>query len=201
VLYGRQCVAPILTKLALQHPKLELDINFSDRLVDLVEDGFDLAVRNGALSDTAGLMARHIASHHMAVCAAPSYFQAYGTPRAVAELEQHKALLYSWSGQTRAWRFPREGQSPIEISPPSRMRFDDLEAIADAAAAGFGLAWLPTWLIRKRVRQGALVIVALGKSAPAFEAHAVWPRTPHLPLRVRLAIDALAAQLPGVTEP
>ena len=76
------------------------------------------------------------------------------------------------------------------------MRFDDLEAIADAAEAGYGLAWLPCWLIREKVRLGMLVPLLGNVPRRVFRTHAIWPETPHLPLRVRLAIDALAAALP-----
>jgi DNA-binding transcriptional LysR family regulator len=80
------------------------------------------------------------------------------------------------------------------------LRFDDLEAIADAASEGFGLAWLPCWLIRERVRSGALVQVLGDHTGLVIDSHAVWPQTPTLPVRVRLAIDALAAELPLATE-
>lgn len=88
----------------------------------------------------------------------------------------------------------------MEIIPRTRLRFDDLEAIADACAAGMGLAWLPCWLIRERVNSGEVVRVLEGNPGLAIDSHVVWPQTPHLPLRVRLAIDALAAELPGATE-
>jgi DNA-binding transcriptional LysR family regulator len=78
VLFGRRCVAPILTRLAQRHPRLELELNFSDRRVDLIEDGFDLAVRNGPLGEGAGLTTRRIAHQRMAVVAAPAYLAAHG---------------------------------------------------------------------------------------------------------------------------
>lgn len=203
VLFGRRCIAPILTRLALQHPKLELDLHFSDRRVHLVEDGFDLAIRNGLLSDAAGLVARRIATHRMVVCAAPGYLRDRGTPSSLADFERHEALTYNRTDNTHAcaWRFRRDDGSLIDITPPGRMRFDDLEAIADAAAAAFGLAWLPCWLVRDRVQRGELVTVSVGAIPATSEAHAVWPRTPHQPLRVRLAIDALASELQSAMDP
>lgn len=200
VLFGRRCVAPILTELARRCPKLELDLNFSDRLVDLIEDGFDLAVRTGALGEGAGLTARRIARQRMTVCAAPAYLAARGTPRAVEDLRAHDTVAYAQSGRAFPWMFLQDGRRPLEIFPKSKLRFDDLEAIADAAAAGFGLAWLPCWLIRDRVRAGELIRVLDDNAGLVIESHAVWPQTPHLPLRVRLAINALAAELPGVAE-
>jgi DNA-binding transcriptional LysR family regulator len=196
VLFGRRCVAPILTGLARQHPKLELDLDFSDRRVDLMEDGFDLAVRNGDLGDGTGLTARRIASQRMTVCAAPDYLKARGTPRTLEDLRDHDAVVYGRSGRVPEWRFPRDDAPAIGVAPKTRLRFDDLEAIADAAIAGMGLAWLPCWLIRERVLSGALVRVLDDRPGLVFDIHAVWPQTPHLPLRVRLAVDTLAQALP-----
>jgi DNA-binding transcriptional LysR family regulator len=198
VLFGRRCVAPILTGLARQHPKLELHLNFCDRLVDLMEDGFDLAIRNGAPGGGSGLMIRRIAYQRMTVCAAPAYLDARGTPRTVQDLNDHDAIAYGRSGYDRSWLFPVEGAPPIAIMPKARLRFDDLEAIADAAVAGMGLAWLPCWLIRERVVSGALVRVLDDRPGLVFDTHALWPQTPHLPLRVRLAVDTLAKALPNI---
>jgi len=197
VLFGRCCVMPILARLAAEHPRLELDLGFSDRTVDLVEDGFDLAVRNGAIGDGTGLMARRVGTHTMSIVGAPSYLAAHGQPRTLDDLAAHRAILYGRTGRTLGWRFPVAGAAPVVVTPPSRLRFDDLESIADAAVAGHGLAWLPCWLIRERVRAGALACVLSEIPSISFESHALWVQTPHLPLRLRLAIDALAAGLPA----
>ena len=196
VLFGRLCVAPVLIQLAETHPKLELDLNFSDRLVDVMEDSFDLVVRNGALQDWPGLMARRIAHQPMRICAAPDYLDEAGIPNALNDLAHHRAIVYGRSGRVRAWLFPQPDEPSLEITPPSRMRFDDVEAVRDAALDGHGLAWLPGWLIRDDVASGRLVTVLPDMPAHVFESHALWPRSPRLPLRVRLAIDALAASLP-----
>lgn len=193
VLFGRLRIAPILIRLADAHPKLELDLNFSDRLVDVVEDGFDLVVRNGRLQNWPGLIARRIASQPMRVCAAPRYLDGAGAPESLADLTGHHAVLYGRPGRVRSWLFPQPSGPATEIVPPSRMRFDDLGALRDAALGGHGLAWLPAWLIRDDVAAGRLVTVLDHLPAHAFESHALWPQSPHLPLRVRLAIDALAA--------
>ena len=199
VLFGRQCVAPVLIRLASAHPRLELDLNFSDRLVDLLEDGFDLALRNGPLQPWPGLMARRVAQQHMRVCAAPSYLAAMGVPKGLADLERHQAILYGRAGRVLNWRFPGEAGAAREITPPSRLRFDDLGAIRDAVVAGHGLAWLPCWLIRPEIVSGRLVTVLEDLPSHVFDTRALWPQTAHMPLRVRLALDALAAELPERT--
>lgn len=197
-LLGRRCIAPILLTFAQRHPMLELDLSFNDRIADLAEDGYDLAIRTGALEDRAGMIARRIASHRMVVCAAPSYLAAHGQPQQIEDLGRHQAILYSRPGWVHPWLFPSGDGRIIEITPLSRVKLDDLDAIADAATAGMGLAWLPSWLVRDRVRAGALVPLLPDQPGYMFENHALWLKTPHLPLKVRAAVDLLAAELPKV---
>lgn len=200
VLFGRRCVAPVLIGLLDAHPRLDIDLSFNDRLVDVVEDGFDLVVRNGPLGNWPGLAGRRVAHQHMRVCAAPAYLDAAGVPETLADLVHHRAVLYGRPGRVRSWLFPRPDGASEEIVPPSRMRFDDLGTIRDAALARHGLAWLPCWLIRDDVAAGRLTTVLDHLPSHVFDTHALWPQTPHLPLRVRLAIDALAAALPETTD-
>ena len=195
-LFGRRCVAPVLLKFADQYPKLELDLSFSDRLAELAEDGFDLAIRTGNLADRAGLIARRVARQRMIVCASPAYLERHGRPRQVEDLGRHQAVVYRRSGRVRPWLFPRQDQPPAEVMPGHRLRLDDLDAIADAAAAGMGLAWLPCWLVRDRIQSGTLVKLLPDQPEFLYDCHALWLQTPHLPPKVRLAVDALAATLP-----
>ncbi|HEV2675183.1 MAG TPA: LysR family transcriptional regulator [Aliidongia sp.] len=201
VLFGRYCVAPILLDLARRHPKLTLDLNFSDRPVDLIEDGYDLAVRNGSLRDAGELVTRGLAVQRMVVCAAPAYLAARGVPRSVVDIAHHDAVTYWRADHVRSWLVPGTDGRHVTVAPKSRVRLDDLEAIADAATAGMGLVWLPCWLVGARIRSGALVPVLDDRPGIAIETHALWPKTPRLPLRIRLAIDALVTELPGLVDP
>jgi DNA-binding transcriptional LysR family regulator len=175
----------------MEHPKLELDISFSDRPADLLENGFDLAIRNGEIGEGIGLMT---------VCASPNYLAKHGRPETLEDLSTHQAITYGRDVQCRKWQFPTSNGGLLDATPSSRLRLDDLEAIADAAEAGHGLAWLPCWLIRDRVRSGLLVPLLGDVPRLVFKTHALWPVTPHLSLRVRLAINAIAAELPGYAE-
>jgi DNA-binding transcriptional LysR family regulator len=192
ILFGRMCAAPVLTRLAAEHPALELQLEFSDRVVNLVEDGFDLAVRNGPLGNAAGLMKRKIMQEKTVICAAPGYAERCGLPESLAALAEHNAITYARHGRIQAWLFPQTNAPVLEIIPSTRMRFDDLGAIVDAASAGFGLAWLPSWLIADQLRSGVLVHVLPQLVPLVRDIHAVWPRAPNLPCRVRAAIEALA---------
>lgn len=198
VLFGRQCVAPLLIELAQEHPRLELEMSFSDRVVDLVEEGFDMAVRNGTLQDSSMLVARRLGEHRMVLCAAPDYLLRKGQPQRVDDLPQHTAINYLRAGRVLPWQLMDNDGTPRTFIPRSSLNMDDLQAICDAALAGHGIAWLPCWMVSKEIHQGKLV--PLLKQAPdvRFDVHAVWQRTPHLPLRVRIAIDTLASRLPSV---
>ncbi len=196
VIFGRHCVSPVLLDLVRRHPALELDLSFSDRPADLIEDGFDLAVRNGALPDQAGLIGRRVAGQRMTVCASPAYLDRRGRPQRLEDIAGHQAILYGRGDRSRRWLFPAPDGPHREVTPANRIRFDDLQAIADAAVAGLGLAWLPCWLVREPVAQGQLERVLTDLPGMVFDTHLIWPQAPHLPLRVRAAIDALAAELP-----
>ncbi|MFD1981173.1 LysR family transcriptional regulator [Mesorhizobium newzealandense] len=185
--FGRHCVTPVLLRLARQYPMLELDLSLSDRF----------AIRTGVLDDKAGVIARRVARQGMVVCAAPTYLQRHGEPRRIEDLANHHAIVYRRLGQiVQPWLFAREGQAAQEIVPAGRLRLDDLDAIADAAVEGMGLAWLPYWLVRERIQAGALVALLPHEPRYLYDCYALWLQTPHLPLKVRLAVDALAAALP-----
>ena len=196
VLFGRLCVAPILTRLAMDHPELRLELHFSDHLVDLVDDRFDLAVRMRSPGSGSGLVSRRIAYEETIVCASPAYLARCGTPDAWSDLNAHHAITYAHGDRTQAWTVQGASGLLTDMRPPSRLRFGDLEAIADAATDGLGLAWLPTWLISERLRTGQLQRVL--PQLPPFisDVYLVWMQSMHLPPRMRAAIDALLAGVP-----
>ncbi|MGY5803829.1 LysR family transcriptional regulator [Rhizobium hainanense] len=200
VLFGRRCAAPLLLELARMHPRLELDLSFSDRVVDLFEEGFDLAIRNGVLRDEAGLAARKIAAHRMTLCASPDYLAARGAPQSIADLADHDMLVYARSGQTKKWTFLQDDGTAVDYYPETRLRLDDLEVLADAAAAGMGITWLPCWLVRDYVAAGTLTLALRNVSSRSVNVYAIWPQMPQLPLRTRTVIDLLAERLPDIMD-
>lgn len=199
--FGRRCVAPVLLDLAQRYPQLELDLRFSDRLTDLAEEQIDLAIRTGEPQSRDGIIARRIGRQRMVVCAAPAYLEEHGRPTNIEELDRHQILVYHRSGRINPWLFPREGQEPAEFMPNSRLRFDDLAAIADAAIRGMGVAWLPYWLVWEVIEGGALEALLPGQPGFLYDVHATWLQTAQLPRKVRLAIDALVEVMPGLVMP
>jgi DNA-binding transcriptional LysR family regulator len=143
VLFGRYCAAPLLRAYARQHPKLELELSFNDRQVDLIADGFDLAIRNGPPGNGSSLRARLLVRQRKVLCASPTYIAARGEPHALVDIPEHDLLAYWRQGHGLAWQLPDGTGALIDISVTSRLRFDDLEVICDAAVDGMGLAWLP----------------------------------------------------------
>lgn len=197
VLYGRMCIAPLLTEFASQNPDLAMELLFSDRISDLVEDRLDLVIRNGKLPDSSGLVARCIGSHRMIICASPSYLMQRGKPQTIEDLSQHEVINYINAGVPHRWIIPEDNGQKREFVPKSRFLMDELQAIADTALSGFGIALLPDWLIEEELQTGKLVRVLCDYRESVYESHAVWLQTPHLPLKTRLVIDMLVSRLPA----
>lgn len=195
VLFGQMCLAPILFDLAKEHPDLILDMSFSDRTIDLIEEKFDLAIRNGTLPDSSELSARQLGEHHMVFCASASYLHRRGTPTTLEELLLHDAIAYTRQGRIHEWKIEDSGELKF-IRPKSRILIDDMHAIANAAITGLGIAWLPSFQARKHLDSMQLRPVLSHLSSVTQPINALWPYTPHLPLKVRLIVDTLVRELP-----
>lgn len=116
--FGRHCVAPILLALAKRHPKLELDLFFSDRLIDLADGEYDLAIRTGSLEDSSDVTARRLARQRMVVCAAPSYVKRHGRPKGIVDLATHPAIVYRRSARISPWLFSARARGRSRSCPP-----------------------------------------------------------------------------------
>lgn len=194
VVFGRHCVAPVLLRLANRYRNLTIETSFSDRVVDMVQEGYDLAVRIGSLPDSASYAARRLGAQRMGIVAAPSYLKERGIPAGVDDLERHTAIAYG-NGTQYPWRVRDADGRVRELHPTSRLRFDDLQSIADAAVSGGGVAWLPCWLTCQQVRAGKLTLLMSSQRVLATDIHVVWPRTRYLPYKTRTAIDTLVAEV------
>jgi DNA-binding transcriptional LysR family regulator len=200
VLIGRRFVAPALLDLVRQHPGLSLEIAFTDRQADLIEDGIDLAVRAAPLPDVAGLATRRLARLPMVVCATPAYLAARGRPATLEDLPGHDLLVYGRDGRSFPWRFVEPDGSIREMILDGRIRLDDLDSLVEATAAGLGIAMLLQWQVADYLRDGTLSQLFTDRPDFAFDVHALWPQSRHLPSKTRAAIDALAARLPALID-
>jgi len=132
----------------------------------------------------------------MIVCASPEYLAQNGTPNSIDDIVNHWAIVYRRMGSVRPWIFPRKDQAQIEIMPLHRLRFDDLDSIAEAVVSGAGLAWLPSWLVQARLQSGALVRLFPDELEYPYEVSLLWLQRPQMPLKLRVAIDTLMLELP-----
>jgi DNA-binding transcriptional LysR family regulator len=191
VAFGRQVLLPILAGIADEHPALAFDLTFTDATSHLLQEDVDLAVRFGAMRDSAQLIARHLATQERVICASPAYLARAGTPRDVAAVAAHRCIVGTAKGPPLSWTL-RDAGGERRLIPPGTHRLSDGAAMVDAAIAGLGLVQLPVPLVRAAIEDGRLVTVLEELSAPV-EVHLAWPRKAQLRQRVRHVIDRLIA--------
>ncbi len=194
LVFGLRHIAPVLSELAKRHPNLEIDVSYSDRVVDLIGERFDAAIRIGTIRD-ASLIARRIAPARAAIVASPAYLAERGTPRVPADLAKHECLIYTGS-LVPEWHF-RAGKRTVAIRPAGRLRSDSGAAILDWAVAGLGIALLPTFIAGDQIHAGALVPVLLDYPTPEFAVHVVRPPGANVPAKLRLLTDTLTERFGG----
>jgi DNA-binding transcriptional LysR family regulator len=188
--FGRRHVAPLVPRFLAEHPEVSLSLNLSDRVVDMVNEGFDCAVRVGDLPDSS-LISVRLADNRRLCVAAPAYLQRAGVPKSPSELVRHQCLtLSSDASQTRGWAFEVEGKL-THLRPGGRLDCSDGQVLHDWCLQGLGIAWRSTWEVEREVADGTLQVVLADFAAPANGIYAVFPHARHLPLRVRLWIDFL----------
>jgi len=186
--FGRRHVAPLVPRFLGLHPDVSMSLNLSDRVVDIVNEGFDCAVRVGDLPDSSLVSVRLADNRRMCVASA-DYLQRHGTPKQPSELAKHRCLLLSSdASQPRGWAFRLDGKV-VHVRPAGTLDCSDGQALHDWCTQGLGIAWRSTWEVQDEVNDGRLVAVLEDYAAPPNGIYAVFPQRKHLPLRVRLWID------------
>ncbi len=188
--FGRRHVAPLVPRFLATHPEVNVSLNLSDRVVDIVNESYDCAVRVGDLPDSS-LVSVRLADNRRQCVATPAYLARAGTPEHPEELNRHQCLtLSSDASQTRGWAF-RIDDNVSYLRPSGRVDCTDGQVLHDWCAAGLGIAWRSTWEVEREIGAGQLVSVLDDFAAPPNGIYAVFPHAKHLPLRVRLWIDFL----------
>ncbi|HEY6132440.1 MAG TPA: LysR family transcriptional regulator [Rubrivivax sp.] len=186
--FGRRYVAPLVPKFIAEHPDVSVSLNLSDRVVDIVNEGFDCAVRVGDLPDSS-LISVRLADNRRLCVATPAYLRRAGAPLQPADLARHECLtLSSDASQTRGWAFMVDG-AVTHLRPSGRLDCSDGQVLHGWCAQGLGIAWRSTWEVEAEVASGQLLTVLDEFAAPPNGIYAVFPHAKHLPLRVRLWID------------
>ncbi|MBE7420223.1 MAG: LysR family transcriptional regulator [Ideonella sp.] len=188
--FGRRHVAPLVPRFVAEHPDVSISLNLSDRVVDIVNEGFDCAVRVGDLPDSSLVSVRLADNRRMCVATA-EYLKRHGTPKQPADLVKHRCLmLSSEASQPRGWAFTVDGKV-VHVRPGGALDCSDGQVLHDWCAQGLGIAWRSTWEVQDEVASGRLVAVLEEHAAPPNGVYAVFVQRKHLPLRVRLWIDFL----------
>jgi len=191
VSFGRRWVMPVLHGLAREHPQLSLDVSFTDRLVDLVDENIDLAIRLGDPGNSAFLSARRLGAQDSLICGAPGYLAKRGYPTSIADLASHDCITFAQGGHRLPWRLIDADGHLVEVKVKGRHTISDGDALRDAAIDGLGLVYGSTWLLADALRQRQLKAVLLPCNVAGPPIHALWPVTRALAPKIRAAVDAL----------
>lgn len=194
VTFGVRYLAPLLAEFMRLHPRIELDLSFDDRTVDLVGGGFDLGIRIRQTLPDSTLVARRLAPVRIALVASPAYLAAHGTPSHPRDLAHYQGLFYANASASEQWRF-RAGNRWEQVRVRGRLRADSGEMIREAAVAGLGIAILPTFIASPALESGTLTVVLADYPFEESSIFAVMPPGRAVTARVRALVDFLAERL------
>jgi len=193
--FGVLHLSPLWPKFMQQHPDVQLDISLIDRVVDIVEEGYDMAIRISR-SGSASNVARKLATSRNVLCASPDYLARRGTPHSPADLAQHACILYSYTADE--WHFTDLAGKPHPVKVRGVMHTNNGDTARGAALGGLGIIWQPTFLLGADLAAGRLVPLLPGYQMPDIDVLAVYPSRRHLSAKVRAMIDFLVREFDGV---
>lgn len=191
VSFGPRWVMPVLLDIVRQHPALDLDVSFTDRHVDLVEDGNDLVVRLGDPGDMASLMGRKIGVQRSLLCASHAYLDARGRPQIPADLADHDCIAYARDGRALPWVLLDQDGKQVSLRIKPRHVVSHGEALLGTALSGAGLAYLATWLAAPDLRAGRLEAVLTAAGIDDMPMHVLWPKVRDTAPKIRVVVDEL----------
>lgn len=193
VSFGLMHLGPAVSTFLERYPQIEIDIDLNDRYVDLVEEGYDLAVRIGRLRDSS-LIARRLAPARLVVCASPAYLERAGTPVTPDDLTRHNCLIYTNVPTAEQWVFAVDGGETRSVRVSGNLRSSNGDLLKAAALAGAGIVILPTFMCGDALAAGTLKCLLLHAYASASAVYAVYPQNRHLSPKVRVFVDFLAGR-------
>lgn len=192
---GYRFLMPILPEFMQRYPEVELDLDFDDRMVDVIDDGLDAVIRSGDLPDSR-LMARRLGSFRAMLCASPDYLQRHGAPQHPRELERHACLQFRnhTSGKLQKWMMRTD---PGEAEPhlPTTMICNNIEAMLTATVNGLGIAYMPNFLVRDAIASGSVVPVLDHYMIQHGQFWVLWPSNRQMPPKLRVFVDFICARL------
>ncbi len=190
--FGRLHVAPHAAAFLQKNPEVKLSFNLSDRVVDMVREGYDLSLRIGGDIDP-NFVAIKLARNQRVVCGTPAYFDQHGRPQTLDDLAGHNCLAFNLQGgQQRGWYFQHNGKT-VTVRVNGSLDCNDGELLHRWVSEGLGIGWRSTWEIQGQLQRGELVTVLDDFALPAYDILAVYPRQRHLPAKVRFFVEHLKA--------
>ena len=194
--FGLMHLGPAINEFSRENPQIEFDLDFNDREVDLMQEGFDLAIRIARLADSS-LIARRLASIESVLCASPAYLEHKGIPQSLDELIDHQCLVYNLIKDFEHWHFYDEQENLVRVKIRPYLKASNGEFLRDSAVADMGITLLPTFIAYREIEQGALVPLFRQFTLPKIDAYAIYPQTRHLSQRVRAFVDFLVTRFEG----
>ncbi len=193
--FGALELTPALNDFAARFPDIELDVSFSDRIVNIVDEGFDIAVRVGRASDSS-LIVRKLCDVRIVVVGAPAYLERNGEPATPEDLARHACIIDTNFRDPNRWPFKISGAEQM-VPVHGRIRYSNAEACLRAAQAGLGLACVPAFVAGEAIRSGRVVRLLAGFATEPYAVHALYPHSRHLAAKVRVLIDFLVERYRG----
>ncbi|MEL6978670.1 MAG: LysR family transcriptional regulator [Pseudomonadota bacterium] len=191
--FGELHLADLTGRFLEAYPETSIDLHLTDRHVSLIDEGFDLAIRIGAL-ESSGLIARRLAAAPIRLCASPAYLAEAGAPQSPSDIAAHRCVIDANFREGGVWRFEVEG-APVSVRPPARLSVNSALAVRRLVLAGAGLALCPDYVVKQDLESGALVSLLEGAVAYDLDVFAVYLESRHLSGKLRAFIDFAAAEL------
>lgn len=192
--FGILHVAPALPEFLNLHPDVTVDMNLDDRIVDMIEEGFDVSVRISELPDSS-LVARRLGPCRHAIVAAPAYLERCGTPRTPEELRNHNIITYRYQESALEWHFLTPGNKPISVAVSGSLMMNNSLAVREALLEGVGITRTPTFVVGKDIQEGRLIQVLSKYQILEVTIFLVYPQRRHLSPKVRAFVDFMAKRI------
>lgn len=185
-LFGSLYIAPVIAEFLAEFPEIRLDMSFSEKMLNLVEENIDVAIRLGDLKDSS-MMARRLGSYKLIIVAAPAYLEKHVEPQHPRELSQHNCLVYTLGLHGAVWNFPKQN-ADIAVHVSGNFQCDTGFGLMEMVLAGTGIALMPTWLVAPHIKSGRLIHI-LTDYNQSFPINAVYPQNRYIPLKTNCFID------------
>jgi len=193
--FGHHHVAPALAGFLERYPDIKIDMTLNDRVIDVIDEGFDVAIRIARLPDST-LIAKRLAPFRAAVVASPEYWEKHGKPKTPHDLEHHNCLIYSYLSTGDTWQF-QDDDGPVRVKVSGNLRANNGDALHAAVLDGLGVLAGPSFIVGEDIRTGKLQTVLSDYMETDLSIYAVYPHNRHLSAKVRAFVDDMSARFSG----